>query len=388
MAQYGESYISQNHIGGQEKGLIRLLSICRTQAMGSHFEQCDQCSYMGMAFNSCRNRHCPACQQKDKLQWLDKRMQELLPTGYYHLVFTIPCELNLLCLGNKKVMYDILFKAASQTILELARDTKHLGADTGLITVLHTWGQNMMEHPHLHCIMPAGGLSFDKQHWVYPLKNNDFFVYVKAISRKFRGKYLDFLQKAYAMGELKFKGTQASLGGKVKWTAFCSSLYAKEWVVNIQAPFGKPQKVLEYLSRYVFRVAITDRRIIEVKDGKVRFHWKNYRTGLYCEMKLDIDEFIRRYLLHVLPRGFFKVRYYGIFSSRYRKENIKTARALLTQDSELRDEQTLEDTGKVSIKQDNVWNEILTKIQNYKMPNCPHCKKGRLHFAGVVSRAG
>jgi len=388
MAQYGESYISQNHIGGQEKGLIRLLSMCRTQAMGSHFEQCDQCSYMGMAFNSCRNRHCPTCQQKDKLQWLNKRMQELLPTGYYHLVFTIPQELNLLCLGNKKVMYDILFKAASQTILELARDTKHLGADTGLITVLHTWGQNMMEHPHLHCIMPQGGLSFDKQHWVYPHKNNDFFVYVKAISRKFRGKYLDFLQKAYAMGELKFKGTLAPLGAKVKWAAFCSGLYAKEWVVNIQAPFGKPQKVLEYLSRYVFRVAITDRRIIEVKDGKVHFHWKNYRTGLYCEMKLDTNEFIRRYLLHVLPGGFFKVRYYGIFSSRYRKENIKTAKDLITQESELRDEQTLEDGGKVWVRQDNVWNEILAKIQTFKKPNCPHCKKGRLHFAGVVSRAG
>jgi len=386
--QYGESYISRNHILGQEKGLIHLLSMCRTQALGSHFERCDQCSYLGKAFNSCRNRHCPSCQQKDKLQWMDKRMQELLPIGYYHLVFTIPHELNPLCLSNKKVMYEILFKAASQTLLELSRDTKHLGADTGLITVLHTWGQNMMEHPHLHCIMPSGGLSFDKQHWVHPGKKNDFFIYVKVISRMFKGKYLDLLKKAFANGELNLKGIMAPLAAVTKFKVFGNMLYAKEWVVNIQAPFGKPEKVLEYLSRYVFRVAITDRRIIEVKDGKVRFHWKDYRTGGFREMKLDIDEFIRRYLLHVLPQGFFKVRYYGIFSSRYRKQNIETARALLKQESELLDEQTLEDGGRVWVKQDTVWKEILEKIQAYKKPNCPHCKKGRLHFAGIASRAG
>jgi len=386
--QYGESYITRHNITGQEKGIIRLLAMCRSQAMGSHFEKCDQCPYLGKAFNSCRNRHCPSCQQKDKLQWMDKRMQELLPIGYYHLVFTIPHELNLLCLANKKVMYDILFKAASQTILELARDTKHMGADTGLITVLHTWGQNMMGHPHLHCIMPAGGLSFDKQHWVHPGKKKNFFIHVKAISRKFRGKYLDLLKTAYHNQELRFYGSLSSVAGKGNFHSFCANLFAKEWVVNIQAPLGNPEKVLEYLSRYVFRIAITDRRIIEVKDGKVLFHWKDYRTGLFREMELDIDEFIRRYLLHVLPQGFFKVRYYGIFASRYRKQNIETARTLLSQDEELRQEQTLEDGGKVWVKQDNPWNEIFDKIQGYKKPNCPLCKKGRLHFAGIVSRPG
>jgi hypothetical protein len=387
-AQYGDSYISKNHIKGQEKGIIHLLSMCRTQAIGSHFQKCDQCSYLGKAFNSCRNRHCPSCQQKDKLKWMHKRMKELLPIGYYHIVFTVPHQLNPISLANKKVMYDILFKAASQTIIELARDTKHLGADVGLISVLHTWGQNMMQHPHLHCIMPAGGLSFDKLHWVHPDKKNDFFIHVKVISRMFRGKYIDLLKKAYANGELRFKGSLAQMGGKAKFFAFTSNLYSKEWVVNIQPPFGKPEKVLEYLSRYVFRVAITDRRIIEVIDGKVYFHWKDYRTGLFRQMNLDIDEFIRRYLLHVLPQGFFKVRYFGIFSSRYRKENIHTARKLLTQESELRDEQALEDGQHVWLKQDNVWKEILEKIQNYKKPNCPLCKKGSLHFAGIVTRPG
>jgi len=313
-------------------------------------------------------------------------MKELLPVGYYHLVFTIPHELNPLCLENKKVMYDILFKAASQTILELSKDTKHLGADTGLVTILHTWGQNMMEHIHLHCITPAGGLSFDKQHWVHTDKKNDFFIHYKVLSRKFRGKYLDLLKQAYSKGELEFKGALASIGGKGKFTCFTDTLKRKEWVVNIQAPFGKPEKVLEYLSRYVFRIAITDRRIIEIKDGKVRFSWKDYRTGLFRKMNLDIDEFIRRFLLHVLPKGFFKVRYYGIFASRYRKENIKTARGHLLQEQALAREQALEDGQLVWEKQDTVWDEILERIRKYRQPNCPECKKGRLCFAGIVPR--
>lgn len=384
LSEYGESYISRNNIKGQEKGLVHLLSSCRTQAMGSHFEKCDSCNYLGKAYNSCRNRHCPACQQKDKLEWMDKRMKELLPVGYYHLVFTIPHELNPLCLKNKKVMYDILFKAASQTILELSKDTKHLGADTGLVTVLHTWGQNMMEHPHLHCIMPAGGLSFDKQHWVHTDKKDDFFIYYKVLSEKFRGKFLDLLKHAYSKGELEFKGNLAPIGGKGTFAGFTAKLYRKEWVVNIQAPFGKPEKVLEYLSRYVFRIAITDRRIIEVKDGKVRFSWKDYRTGLFRNMNLDTDEFIRRFLLHVLPQGFFKVRYYGIFASRYRKENIETARQHIVQEQDLAAEQALEDGQLVWEKQDTVWDEILEWIQKYRKPNCPECKKGRLRFAGIV----
>jgi hypothetical protein len=311
-------------------------------------------------------------------------MKELLPLGYYHLVFTIPHELNPLCQANKKVMYGLLFKAASQTILELAKDTRHLGADTGLITVLHTWGQNMMEHPHLHCIMPAGGLSFDNGHWVHTNKKDDFFIHVKVLSRKFRGKFLALLEKAYQKGELVFKGKLAPLGEKVIFSALTNRLYKKEWVVNIQKPFGKPEKVLAYLSRYVFRIAITDRRIIEVKDGKIRFSWKDYRTGLFREMKLDIDEFIRRFLLHVLPKGFFKVRYYGIFSSRHRKENIETARRLLAQETENKKEEALEDGARVWEKQDTVWDEILELIGTCRQPNCPACKKGRLHFAGIV----
>jgi hypothetical protein len=384
--EYGGSYITRNNIRGQQKGLIHLLSACHTSLLGRHFEKCDQCSYLGKAYNSCRNRHCPSCQQKDKLKWLDKRMQELLPVGYYHLVFTIPHELNPLCLKNKKVIYDILFNAASQTLLELSKDTKHLGADIGLITVLHTWGQNMMEHPHLHCIMPAGGLSFDKEHWVHTRKKNDFFIYYKVLSEKFRGKFLDFLKLAYSKGELEFKGNLASIGGKGTFANFIDKLYMIDWVVNIQKPLGKPEKILEYLSRYVFRIAMTDRRIIELKDGKVLFSWKDYRTGLFRKMRLDTDEFIRRFLLHVLPQGFFKVRYYGIFSSRFRKQNIELAKSLLDQEVIDKKEEYREDGRRVWEKQDTVWNEILKIISNFHQPNCPHCHKGRLHFAGIVPR--
>jgi hypothetical protein len=311
-------------------------------------------------------------------------MQELLPVGYYHLVFTLPHELNPLCLQNKKVIYNLLFKAASQTMLELCRDVKHLGADTGLVTVLHTWGQNMMEHPHLHCIMPAGGLSFDREYWVHTDKQDDFFIYYKVISRKFLGKFLDLLQKAFDKGELVFSGKYHELTAAKRFTKFTWQLKEKEWVVNIQKPFGNPQKVLEYLSRYIFRIAITDRRIIEVKDGKVLFSWKDYRRGHFRKMRLDVDEFIRRFLLHVLPTGFFKVRYYGIFSSRYRKENLQTAKKRLREQQDIHRQEAIEDGCPAFEKQDTVWNEILKRIQDHQKPNCPKCKKGRLRFAGIA----
>ncbi|MCA1759990.1 MAG: IS91 family transposase [Bacteroidales bacterium] len=382
--EHGGRYISQNQVPDGQRSLIHLLSACRTAGLGSHFEKCDHCSYTGKSYNSCRNRHCPSCQQKEKLEWIDKRMKELLPVGYYHLVFTLPHELNPLCLQNKKVMYGLLFKAVSQTLLELTRDVKHLGADIGLVTLLHTWGQNMTEHPHLHCIMPAGGLGFDREHWVHVPDKNDFFIAGKVLAAKFRGKFLGMLKQAREKGELDFCGKLSAMQGPVQFNRFLTPLYKKEWVVNVQKPMGNPEKILEYLSRYVFRIAITDRRILEVKNGNVRFSWKDYRTGRFRQMKLDIDEFIRRFLLHVLPKGFFKVRYYGIFSSRYRKQNIETARQLLAQETENQKEEALEDGAQILEKQDTVWTEILECIRNFRQPNCPACKKGRLRFAGLV----
>lgn len=385
LREYGGEYIHKNKLKGQHKGIINLLSSCGTQALGSHFRQCDNCTYIDKVYNCCRNRHCPNCQYKDKEKWLDKRMQELLPVGYYHLVFTIPYQLNQLCFQNKKVMYDILFKAASQTVIELSRDTKHLGANTGLITVLHTWGQNMMEHPHLHCIMPAGGLSFDKTHWVHARKSNGFFIYFEVLSSKFRGKFLDLLLKAYNKGELSFKRKLNFIGGKKNFGAFQTLLYKKEWVVNIQKPFAHPQKVLEYLSRYVFRIAISDRRINKIENGMVHFSIKDYkRNGIFRKMKLEIDEFIRRFLLHVLPQRYLKVRYYGIFANICRKENIVIAKELLTEEKADQQQEDIEDGIQVWEKQDTVWTKIMEDIKNHLKINCPECKKGRMCFAGLV----
>lgn len=383
--EYGSDYIRRNHIGGQEKGIISLLSACRTNALECHFEKCNNCNYTTLAPNSCRNRHCPMCQQKDKVEWLKKRMQELLPTGYFHLVFTIPHELNSLCLQNKKVMYDILFKAASQTLLELCSDAKLLGADTGLIAVLHTWGQNMMEHPHLHVIMPNGGLSKEKDQWVEPQKKqyNDFFIHYKVVSRKFRGKFLSLLKKAYAENQITIKGNlKNNIDQHATFNQFITALFEKEWVVNIQRPFGRPEKVLEYLSRYVFRIAITNRRILKIENGRVLLSWKDYRTNTFRKMWLDIDEFIRRFLLHILPKGFFKVRYFGIFSSRYRKSNIEIAKKLITEQAECKAQEKIEDGETVWLKQDTVWNEIVKMINAYKPGNCVCCKKGIMRYFG------
>ena len=384
LREHGVNYIRKNRLTEGQRSLIHLVSACRTTALGSHFEKCDSCGYTGKSNNSCRNRHCPSCQQKDKLEWMDKRMKELLPVGYYHLVFTLPHELGPLCLPNTKAVYGLLFKAVSETVLELIRDVKHLGADTGLICVLHTWGQNMKEHPHLHCIMPAGGLSFDRGHWVHIPDKNNFFIAGKVLSKKFRGKFLYLLKQSKEKGELDFHGKLTGIKGPVQFTRFLALLYAKEWVVNVQKPMGNPEKILEYLSRYVFRIAITDRRILEVKDGKVRFSWKDYRSGRFREMKLDTDEFIRRFLLHQLPKGFFKVRYYGILSSRYRKENIETAKQLLAHETQNQKEEAVEDGRRTWEKQDTVWDEIKLLVKNYRQSNCPACKKGHLRFAGLV----
>jgi len=387
LKEHGGRYITENKIKGQQKGIIKLLSACQTSALGSHFRQCHHCGYLDKVNNSCRNRHCPNCQQKDREKWLEKRMEELLPVGYYHLVFTLPHQLNRLCLKNKKVMYNILFKAASISVLELCKDTRHLGANAGLITVLHTWGQNMMEHPHLHCIMPAGGLSFDKNHWVNPAKSNGFFIHYKVLSSKFRGKFLAMLKEAYQKGELSFKSELKSLGNRKQFNALLSHLYAKPWVVNIQKPLGRnPERILEYLSRYVFRIAISDRRIQKVENQMVHFTIKDYKNkGIFRKLKLTVNEFIRRFLLHLLPKGFLKIRYYGLFANVHRKKNIARANEILGQQQATEMEQNIEDGIKTPVKADNtVWMQIINQIKEYLKLNCPACKKGRMKFAGLV----
>ena len=242
-----------------------------------------------------------------------------------------------------------------------------------------------MEHPHLHCIMPAGGLSFDKTHWVHTQKSKDFFIHYKVISRKFRGKFLDFLQNAFNKQELSFKGELSLIGGKKNFASLVGSLYKKTWVVNIQKPFAHPEKVLEYLSRYVFRIAISDRRIVKVEDGMVYFSVKDYKlNGVFRKMKLKINEFIRRFLLHVLPEKFLKVRYYGIFTNTCRKENIKKAKVLLAEESEVQKQEDIEDGKQTWEKRDTIWTEIMGKIKKHSRLNCPVCGKGRMRFDSIA----
>ncbi len=243
-----------------------------------------------------------------------------------------------------------------------------------------------MQHPHLHCIMPAGGLSFDKTHWVHPTKKNGFFIHYKVLSKKFRGKFLDMLKKAYDKDKLTFTKKTAAIKGKKTFEAFISGLYRKPWVVNIQKPFAHPQKVLEYLSRYIFRIAISDKRIEKVENGKVYFIIKDYRhKGVFRKIRLDINEFIRRFLLHVLPKGFFKVRYYGIFANVHRKVNIATAKACLLEEQREEKLEAIEDGKSTWEKQDTLWEAIMQDIKNAINCNCPICKKGRMCFSGMVT---
>jgi hypothetical protein len=387
LSEHGEGYISKHKATAREKGLMRLLAMCSTHFLGSHATSCDKCGHTEAAYNPCRNRHCPNCQQKDNLEWISKRMKELLPVGYYHLVFTLPHQLNQFCLQNKKTMYGILFKSVSQTIMELAADTKHAGAQTGLICVLHTWGQCLTDHIHLHCLMPAGGLTNNNQDWLHFDKKDGFFVYYKVISRRFRKKFLTMMEAAFLKGEITCNGNLTKYKSKNVFMALTKNLSGIEWVANIQPPMGNPEKILEYLSRYVFRVAISDNRISSVKNGRVNFMMKDYRTGLFRPMGLDIDEFIHRFLLHILPERFLKVRHYGIFSNRYRKENIEKAKEILTMQNETAYQEALEDGGTVWRKQDTVWDEIKELIDSFKFPNCPCCKKGRMKFAGYIQPA-
>lgn len=385
MEKYGEQYITNNQVSAQEKGLIRLLSSCGTHFLGSHTTSCDKCSHTDTSYNSCRNRNCPTCQHKDRLEWINKRMEEMLPVGYYHMVFTLPHQLNQFCLKNKKTMYDILFKAVSQTVLELASDPKHAGANTGLISVLHTWGQSLTDHIHLHCLMPAGGLITNTEKWLHFDKKDGFFVYYKVISRLFRKKFLALLQNAYNKQEIKCSGALSKYKTQYVFKKLVKDLSDIEWIVNIQAPMGNPEKIVEYLSRYVFRIAISNKRIRKIENGKIHFSYKDYRSGLFKPMKLEINEFIKRFLMHVLPKGFLKVRYYGIFTNRYRKENIKKAKRILNQQHLIEHEEALEDGGTVWKKQDTVWDEIKSLIRSFKYPNCPACKKGRMQFTGILN---
>ena len=328
--QLGPAY-RREHAATLSRGqrrVMRAIEHCRTAALGGHVEQCDACGHQRIAYNSCRNRHCPKCQSLVRAQWLQDRQAELLPVEYFHVVFTVPAEIAAIAYQNKAEVYDLLFRAATETLRTIAADPKHLGAEIGCIAILHTWGQNLLHHPHLHCVVPGGGLSADGEHWV--ACRPGFCLPVRVLSRLFRRLFLAQLQDAFDAGRLRFFHALAPLQVADAFARYLAPVRQAEWVVYAKPPFGGPAQVLEYLGRYTHRVAIANNRLIDFVDGEVTFRWKDYRhQSRQKVMRLPGEEFVRRFLLHVLPPGFQRIRHYGLLANRHRAAKLARCRQLL-----------------------------------------------------------
>ena len=313
----------------EHRKALRDIRDCRSAALGGRVQQCDQCGHRVILYNSCRNRHCPQCQATARARWLALRETELLPVPYFHVVFTLPAQIGRLAMQNPRQIYGILFRAAAATLLETALDPRLLGASIGFLAVLHTWGQNLHLHPHLHCVVPGGGISLDGSRWI-GCRKSSFFLPVRVLSHRFRKAFLRSLKRAFRKGVLRFAGELASLTEPAAFRALCDHTAAIDWVVHVKPPFGGPRRVLKYLARYTHRVAISNHRLRALENGRVSFEWKDYadrsRTKL---MTLDAIEFLRRFLLHVLPRGMVRIRQFGFLANRVRKHKLELCRTLL-----------------------------------------------------------
>ena len=309
-------------LSGEQRRILRAIAACRTADLGGHVQACDHCQHRRIAYNSCRNRHCPKCQASACAKWMEDRAEELLPVEYFHIVFTLPDAFNALALANKRVVYRVLFEAVARTLLEVAANPRHLGARIGFLSVLHTWGQNLSLHPHVHCIVPGGGLSPDGTRWV-PCRPG-FFLPVRVLSRVFRGKFIDALKRARGKGKLTGAGDDDA------FNRLLDASVRREWVVYAKRPFGGPEQVLKYLARYTHRIAISNRRLASIDGQSVTFRWKDYRHGPRPRtMTLDGAEFLRRFLLHAVPNGFMRIRHFGLLANRVRGENLRRCRSLL-----------------------------------------------------------
>jgi hypothetical protein len=323
---------NRGHVSLEQLKVMSAIERCRTAALGGHVARCENeaCGHTVIAYNSCRNRHCPKCQGAQSRRWLADREAELLPVPYFHVVYTLPSQLRDIAYQNKRVIYDLLMKAAAETTLAIAADPKRLGARIGITAVLHTWGSALTHHPHVHMIVPGGGISLDSTRWV--AARSDFLVHVNVLARLFRGKMLAMLMDAHRAGQLKFFNTHAGLADKRTFKRFIAPLRHIKWVVYCKAPFAGPEQVLRYLSRYTHRVAISNRRLLADDDAGIAFRWKDYRANgasRWKTMRLHPHEFIRRFLIHVLPKGFHRIRHYGLFANTNRAQNIAAARTLL-----------------------------------------------------------
>ena len=353
-------------LSDQQRKVLRDIGLCRTAALGTHLERCDRCSYETLAYDSCRNRHCPKCQSSARDRWLMKQAASLLPVPYAHVVFTLPEQLAPLALRNQRLFYSLLFRAASETLLEIAADPRHLGARIGVLAVLHTWSQNLRHHPHLHCLVPSGGLALDHSRWVATRPN--FFLPVHVLSRMFRGKMLAFLKHAYDRRQLRFPGALADLAQPRPFHSLLNPLRHKKWVVYAKPPFGGPEQVLKYLARYTHRVAISNGRLLALENGQVRFRWRDSRHhNRSSVMTLDAVEFIRRFLLHVLPSRFVKIRHFGLLANRNRRQALAVCRFHLNATA-------ADSTELLSEQQQSALNR-----------SCPRCKCGTMHVIARLS---
>jgi hypothetical protein len=315
----GVAFLERNRhwLSWKHLKVLRAIARCRTAALGGHLDQCTRCGHRAISYNSCRNRHCPKCQTAARERWIASRRQELLPTRYVQVVFTLPGQLAPLALQHKKLVYDLLFRASAETLLEIARDPRHLGAEIGFFSVLHTWNQKLGLHPHVHCVIPAGGLSLDHTHWVKPRYR--FFLPIRVLGRVFRGKFVAGLQRAFQEGQFRFHGNLARLAQPKTFAAWLRPLFRHDWVVYAKPPFGGPNYVLQYLGRYTHRVAISNHRLISLVDGQVTFRWRDSAHKNEQRLRtLSLDEFLRRFLWHLLPKGFVRIRNFGFLANRGR----------------------------------------------------------------------
>ncbi len=373
---HGPQY-RQQHTGQlclQQLKAMRAVEVCRTAELGGHVDECDHCGRLRISYNSCRNRHCPKCQSLDKEEWLEARRGDLLPVPYFHVVFTVPEDLGPLALRNQEIFYSLLFKAASQALMELAGDPRYLGAQIGATALLHTWTQTLMYHPHVHFIVPGGGLSPDGRRWIRARRT--FFLPVRALSRLFRGKLLALMKEAYDTDTLIFPGQIAELAGRSSFRQLLDRLYATEWVVYCKPPFARPEQTLEYLGRYTHRVALSNDRIEHMQGDQITFRYRDSARKRIGHMTLAAEEFIRRFLLHVLPNGFVKIRHYGISSNRNRRTKLARCKEFLG-----RRPTPPSPPAKID------WQERLVQLTGWDPSACTSCGQGRMRTVQVLSPA-
>lgn len=378
--RYGEAYREKHgaSMSIAQRRVMTAVEVCRTAALGGHLERCDQCGYERNAFNSCRDRHCPKCQCLARAQWIEDRQSELLQCPYFHVVFTVPEEIAAIAYQNKEAVYGILFQTTADTLKTIAADPQHLGAEIGFFAVLHSWGQALQFHPHLHCVVPGGGLSPDGQRWVSCRLN--FFLYVKVLSRLFRRLFLEALQTAFDSGKLRFFQGLQSLHDRHTFVQLLDRMKNCDWVVYAKRPFAGPQQVLDYVGRYTHRVAISNNRLLDIEDGRVTFQWKDYRDHDQVKtMTLSASEFIRRFLLHVLPDGLQRIRYYGFLANRYRKGKLEVCRRLLGMPT------PLESAHSPPAEKD--YQEHYEELTGVSLHQCPQCKQGRMLVVEVLPRS-